>query len=186
MITSPPLSKPTSVPPKSVESVKQGIAKTAETIKQEIRRSTRIEEPSFATRANSAVLGRSTILKGHIHGSEDLTIDGEVEGSVELQEHRLIIGPNGKMNATVKARVVVVLGILHGNVETRDKLEIRKDAKMVGDVRTARVVIEDGAYFKGTIDIIRAETPKPQPAAKPQSPRLGPSSIAAAGGDIKR
>ncbi len=162
--------------------------------------------PDFS-RGSSALLGKSVIVKGEIHGREDLTIDGEVEGMIELQEHRLTIGPNAKVNATVKAREVVVLGALHGNVETRDRVEIRKEAKLVGDIRTARIVIEDGAYFKGTVDIIRAETPKPQPqpvaAPKPQpqpvasatapntgsanpSGRPGPSSIAAAGGDIKR
>ena len=112
--------------------------------------------PDFS-RGSSAVLGKSVIVKGEIHGREDLTIDGEVDGTVELQEHRLTIGANGKVNATVKAREVVVLGTLHGNVETRDKVEIRKDAKLVGDIRTARIVIEDGAFFKGSVDIIRAE-----------------------------
>ena len=158
--------------------------------------------PDFS-RGSSAVLGKSVIVKGEIHGREDLTIDGEVDGTVELQEHRLTIGANGKVNATVKAREVVVLGTLHGNVETRDKVEIRKDAKLVGDIRTARIVIEDGAFFKGSVDIIRAETPKPQPvvAPKPQPqpvasatvPNTGspnasghPGVIAAGAGDIKR
>jgi cytoskeletal protein CcmA (bactofilin family) len=150
-------------------------------------------------------LVKSVIVKGEIHGREDLTIDGEVEGSIELQEHRLTIGPNAKVNATVKAREVVVLGALHGNVETRDRVEIRKEARLVGDIRTARIMIEDGAYFKGAVDIVRAETPKPQPqpvaAPKPQpvasatvpnpgSPAASghPSSsvIAAGAGDIKR
>src|SRR5438552_4416059 len=98
------------------------------------------------------LLGKSVIVKGQIFSREDLTIDGEVEGMVELQEHRLTIGPNGKVVATIKAREVVVLGTVHGNVETRDKIEIRKDAKVVGDIRTARIVIEDGAYFKCTVD----------------------------------
>jgi len=166
----------------------------------------RSSEPhSDFSRGSSAVLGKSVIVKGEIHGREDLTIDGEVEGTIELQEHRLTIGPNAKVNATVKAREVVVLGTLHGNVETRDRVEIRKEARLVGDIRTARIVIEDGAYFKGAVDILRAETPKPQAVAAPKpqpqpvasatvpnagapnaSGRPGPSSIAAAGGDVKR
>ena len=89
---------------------------------------------------------------------------------------------------------MVVLGTIHGNVETTDKIDIRKDAKLVGDIKTARVVIEDGAYFKGNIDIVRAEVPKPQPAPKPQpvasatAPTAGTHNIAAAagGGDLKR
>jgi cytoskeletal protein CcmA (bactofilin family) len=105
--------------------------------------------------ARTAVLGKSVIVKGQIFSREDLTIDGEVEGTVELQEHRLTIGPNGKVRASVKARELVVLGTIHGNVETTDKIDIRKEAKLVGDIRTARIVIEDGAYFKGNIDIVR-------------------------------
>jgi cytoskeletal protein CcmA (bactofilin family) len=141
------------------------------------------------------VLGKSVIVKGQIFSREDLTIDGEVEGTVELQEHRLTVGPNGKVLAGIKAREVVVLGTIHGNVETTDKIDIRKDAKLLGDIRTARVVIEDGAYFKGNIDIVRAEVPKPQPAPKPQPVAsatatpvsAGAHNVAAAGGgDLKR
>ena len=95
-------------------------------------------EPGFDTaRGGTAVLGKSVIVKGQIFGREDLTIDGEVEGTVELQEHRLTVGPNGKVTASVKAREVVALGTIHGNVEARDKVEIRKEAKLVGDIRTA-------------------------------------------------
>jgi len=188
--------KPVSAPPISTEFAKEAIPmSTLPTRSGE-------PHPDFS-RGTSAVLGKSVIVKGEIHGREDLTIDGEVEGTIELQEHRLTIGANAKVSATVKAREIVVLGTLQGNVETRDKVEIRKDAKLVGDIRTARIVIEDGAYFKGTVDIVRAETPKPQAvvAPKPQpvasttvpntgspstSGRPAPSSIAAAGGDIKR
>ena len=102
-----------------------------------------------------AVIGKSVMIKGQIFSREDLTIDGEIDGSVELQEHRLTVGPNGKLQAGVKAREVVVLGTIHGNVEASDKIDIRKDARLVGDIKTARIVIEDGAYFKGSIEILR-------------------------------
>src|SRR5438552_12653519 len=85
------------------------------------------------------LLGKSVIVKGQILSREDLTIDGEVEGTVEMQEHRLTIGPNGKVRASVKAREVIVLGTLHGNVETGDRIDIRKEAKLVGDIKTARI-----------------------------------------------
>src|SRR5262245_30190828 len=85
-------------------------------------------EPS---RGGSAVLGKSVIVKGQIISRQHLTIDGEIEGTVELQEHRLTIGPNGKVTATLKAREIVILGTIHGNVEASDKLDIRKDAKLV-------------------------------------------------------
>jgi cytoskeletal protein CcmA (bactofilin family) len=145
------------------------------------------------TRGGVAILGKSVILKGQVYGREDVTIDGEVEGTVELQEHRLTVGPTGKVVATIKAREIVVLGTVQGNIETREKIEIRKDAKVVGDIRTARIVIEDGAFFKGSIDIIRAEAPKPAavPASAPKSQPVasaGTSSPAAAAsaGDVKR
>ena len=138
------------------------------------------------------MLGKSVIVKGQIFSREDLTIDGEVEGTVELQEHRLTVGPNGKVLASIKAREIVVLGTIHGNVETTDKIDIRKEAKLVGDIKTARIVIEDGAYFKGNIDIVRAEAPRPaaQPAPKPQPAPAAPApaspAMAAGAGDHKR
>ncbi len=113
------------------------------------------------------------MIKGQIFSREDLTIDGEVDGSVELHEHRLTVGPNGKLQAGVKAREVVVLGTIHGNVEASDKIDIRKDAKLVGDIKTARIVIEDGAYFKGSIDIARPEAARhrtPAPSSRNRSP----------------
>jgi cytoskeletal protein CcmA (bactofilin family) len=132
------------------------------------------------------------MLKGNIVSREDLTIDGEVEGTVELQEHRLTIGPNGKVLATVKAREVVVLGTLHGNVETRDRIHIRKDAKLVGDIRTARIEIEDGAYFKGNIDIVRTEPKagapaqaKPQGSVSPATPVGAAASATVGGGPVE-
>ena len=114
------------------------------------------------------MIGKSVMIKGQIFSREDLTIDGEVDGSVELHEHRLTVGPNGKLQAGVKAREVVVLGTIHGNVEASDKIDIRKDAKLVGDIKTSRIVIEDGAYFKGSIDIVRVESSRP--AAAPPKP----------------
>jgi len=141
-------------------------------------------EPHFdSPRRGTAVLGKSVIVKGQIFSREDLTIDGEVEGTVELQEHRLTVGPNGKVMASIKAREIVVLGTIHGNVETTDKIDIRKEAKLVGDIKTSRIVIEDGAYFKGNIDIVRAETPRPAapPAPKPQ-PAASASAASSSGG----
>ena len=179
--------KPASAPPTSSELAKEGIPMST------LPGRSSASEPHFeAHRGGQAVLDKSVIVKGQIFSREDLTIDGEVEGTVELQEHRLTVGPNGKVTASVKAREIVVLGTIHGNVETTDKIDIRKEAKLVGDIRTARIVIEDGAYFKGNIDIVRAEAPRPaaQPAPKPQSVATAPASsspaMAAGAGDHKR
>lgn len=108
------------------------------------------------------MVGKAVVVKGEIHSREDLYIDGEIQGTVDLLESKLTIGPNGKIQATIRAREVVVFGSVQGNVEATEKIDIRKEAKLVGDIRTARIVIEDGAFFKGSIDIIKAE-PKPQP-----------------------
>ncbi|MGH9611640.1 MAG: bactofilin family protein [Bryobacteraceae bacterium] len=103
---------------------------------------------------SATVLGKSVSIVGEIISQEDLTIDGDVKGSVEVRDSRLTIGPNGKLEASsLKAREVVVMGTVHGNVEALNKVFIRKDATLVGDVQTAGIVIEDGAYFKGGIDI---------------------------------
>jgi cytoskeletal protein CcmA (bactofilin family) len=115
--------------------------------------------------AGSATIGKAVMIKGQIFSREDLLIDGEVEGTVEAQDHRVTVGPNGKVQASVKAREIVVLGSIHGNVEATDKIDIRKDARLVGDIKTARIVIEDGAYFKGSIDIVKVEA-----KAKPKEP----------------
>lgn len=113
------------------------------------------------------MVGKAVVVKGEIHSREDLYIDGEIQGTVELMESKLTIGPNGRIQASVRAREVVVFGNVQGNVEALEKMEIRKDARLVGDIRTARIVIEDGAYFKGNIDILK---PEPKPAPKPATP----------------
>jgi cytoskeletal protein CcmA (bactofilin family) len=122
-------------------------------------------------RGGPASIGKAVKIVGQIFSKEDLYVDGELEGTVEALEHKVTIGPNGTVKSGVKAREVVVLGSVHGNVESTEKMEIRKDAKLVGDVRTARIVIEDGAYFKGSIDIVKPE-PKPAQKSAPSGPPI--------------
>src|SRR5579864_2907093 len=102
-----------------------------------------------------AVIGKSVMIKGQIFSREDLTIDGEVDGSVELLEHRLTIGEKGKIRADVSAQEVVVLGSIQGNVEAKEKIDIRKQASITGDIKAARIETEDGAYLKGNVDTRR-------------------------------
>jgi cytoskeletal protein CcmA (bactofilin family) len=176
--------KPASAPPTPSVLAKEGIPMST------LPGRSASEPHTEMHRGGQAALGKSVIVKGQIFSREDLTIDGEVEGTVELQEHRLTVGPNGKVIASIKAREIVVLGTIHGNVETTDKIDIRKEAKLVGDIKTARIVIEDGAYFKGNIDIVRAEAPKPQAVPKPQPVASAPApaapAMAAGAGDNKR
>lgn len=127
-----------------------------------------------------AAIGKSVVIKGQIFSREDLYLDGEIEGTVEVPEHRLTVGPHGRLQASIRAREVVVLGSVNGNVEAGEKLDIRKDARLTGDIKTGRIVIEDGAYFKGSIDIVR-EAPKPAgPQPKSQAPAPSPAAQAAA------
>ena len=103
--------------------------------------------------AEFAHIGKSVIIKGELSGSEDLYVDGQVEGSIELAGNRLIIGPHGQVRANVNAKVVIVQGKLDGNIRASERAELTKSAIAVGDITTQRVAIEEGAYFKGKVDI---------------------------------
>jgi len=115
---------------------------------------------------NTAMIGKSVKVIGQIFTKEDLYVDGDVEGTIESQENKVTVGPNGRVQASIRAREVIILGQVQGNVETSDKVDIRKDAKLVGDITTARISIEDGALFKGSIDI---KKPEPKPTAAPHA-----------------
>ena len=106
-------------------------------------------------RAEVAHIGKSVLVKGELSGSEDLYLDGEVEGSIELAGHSMTVGPNGRLRAHINARDVVVHGRVEGNVHGSERVELKKTATVTGDITTPRVVIEEGAFFKGSIDIQR-------------------------------
>jgi cytoskeletal protein CcmA (bactofilin family) len=115
-------------------------------------------------------------VKGEVQSREELYVDGEIQGSISLQ-HRLTVGPNGKIRANVTAKEVVVYGTIHGNVQSAEKIIIREKGSLVGDIKTAGIVIEDGAYFKGSIDITRAESAQ-KAAAAPQPVTERPAEMA--------
>ncbi len=115
-----------------------------------------------------ATIGKSVVVKGELSGSEDLYVDGEVEGSIALRGQTLTVGPNGRVRANVEARNVVLHGRVDGDVHATERVELRKTASLAGDISTARISIEDGAFFKGTIDIQKPE-PAPRIEAKPQA-----------------
>ncbi len=127
------------------------------------------KSPEPESSRSAATIGKAVKIIGQIFSKEDLYVDGDVEGTIECQDNKLTIGPNGKLQAAVRAREVIVLGQIKGNVEAADRIDIRKDARLVGDIKVARIVIEDGAYFKGSIDIVKVET-KVQSAAAPATP----------------
>lgn len=107
----------------------------------------------------AAAIGKTTRIKGEIYSEEELYFDGEIDGAIEVRS-LLTIGPNGKVKANIKARELVVQGTIHGDVEAADRISIMNGASIVGDVKTAGIVIEDGAYFKGGIDILRPDNAK--------------------------
>jgi cytoskeletal protein CcmA (bactofilin family) len=109
--------------------------------------------------AEIAHIGRSVIIKGELSGSEDLYVDGQVEGTIELQGNSLTVGPHGQLRADVNAKNVIVHGVLEGNVKASERTDLRKSAVVTGDIFSQKIAIEDGAYFKGKVDI-QKETPK--------------------------
>jgi cytoskeletal protein CcmA (bactofilin family) len=111
-------------------------------------------------------ISKSVVIKGELNGSEDLTIEGQVEGKIELKEHALTIGPNGKIKAQVFAKSVIVLGEVHGNVTASEKVDIRDGGSVDGDIISPRVAIAEGAHFRGSVDMQRKGS---QPAQQPQA-----------------
>ena len=114
-----------------------------------------------------ANIGKTVVIKGEVYSQEDLYLDGQVEGAIELPGNRLTVGKSGKVHAGIKAREVDVHGTVHGNITAGEKITIRSAANLVGDLRSATISIEDGAYFKGSIDIVRPPAQKPAPAPQP-------------------
>lgn len=138
-------------------------------------------------------IGKSVIIKGELNGSEDLTIEGAVEGKIELRQNILTIGPNGKIKAQVFAKSVVILGEVTGNVTASEKVDIRDNGSVDGDIAAPRVAIAEGAHFRGSIDMQRTGGPKageakaadrdkaePKAAAAPAQPANQPAPAGAA------
>jgi cytoskeletal protein CcmA (bactofilin family) len=112
-------------------------------------------------------IGKSVVIKGELNGSEDLTVEGHVEGKIELRDHVLTIGPNGKIKAQVFAKAVIVLGEVNGNVTATEKVDIRDGGSVDGDIVSPRVAIAEGAHFRGTVDMQRKGQGQGQPQARP-------------------
>ena len=109
-------------------------------------------------------------VKGEITGSESLFVDGRVEGSINLPGNRVTVGRNGQVAASITAREIVILGKVRGNAAASDRVDIRVEGSLTGDVSAARISIEDGAYFKGGIELRKVEAKPPAPAAATPAP----------------
>lgn len=117
-------------------------------------------EPQRGMERTTVNIGKSVVIKGELSGSEDLTIEGQVDGKIELRQNVLTIGPNGKIKAQVFAKSVVILGEVTGNVTASEKVDIRDNGSVDGDIAAPRVAIAEGAHFRGSIDMQRAGAPK--------------------------
>jgi len=126
-------------------------------------------------------IGRSVFIKGELTGDEDLTIEGRVEGKIELKDHNLVIGPNGKINAEINAKNVTIIGSVVGNINASDILEIKTSGSVMGDIKAPRISIADGAHFKGSVDMQRstekkADLPRVEPvklmSSDPSMPKV--------------
>ena len=135
-----------------------------------------VEAPSRpqAVTGEQATISKGLFIKGDISGSESLYIDGKVEGSVNLPGNRVTVGRNGQVAANIVAREIVVLGKVRGNMSASDRVDIRAEGSLNGDVAAARISIEDGAFFKGGID---SRKPDAKPAAQPATPAPEPVKV---------
>jgi cytoskeletal protein CcmA (bactofilin family) len=130
-----------------------------------------VRPEAIATMEKDTVnIGKSVIIKGELNGSEDLTIEGQVEGTIELREHVLTIGPNGKIRAQVFAKAVIVLGEVTGNVTASEKVDIRDNGSVDGDIVSPKIAIAEGAHFRGSVDMQRKATPHPVKPAGATAP----------------
>lgn len=138
---------------------------------------------------DQATIGKGLLIKGEITGSESLFIDGKVEGSINLPGNRVTVGRNGQVAASISAREIVVLGKIKGNVAASDRVDIRAEGALTGDVTAARISIEDGAFFKGGIDIRRTEAKATSAASSPAAapaPTPAPAPAPAASEPVKQ
>ena len=129
-----------------------------------------------------ATIGRTLVIKGEISGSEALYIDGRIEGKINLPDNRVTIGRNSTVQANITAREVVVMGKVNGNIECTDRVDIRSEGSVTGDVSTVRISVEDGAVMKGGIEVRSSDRKQNQPQAKPsetQKPAEAPKAMAA-------
>jgi cytoskeletal protein CcmA (bactofilin family) len=146
-------------------------------------------EPVFDTERDIVNIGKSVVIKGELNGSEDLVIEGQIEGTIHLPDHILTIGPNGQIKAQLFAKSVIVLGHVTGNISATEKVDIRDNGSVDGDLIAPRVAIAEGAHFRGSIDMQRkssasatAAKPAAQPVAAAQAVAAAPHAAASSHG----
>jgi len=118
--------------------------------------------PAFQSKPAHANIGQSLFIKGEVTGSEDLTVEGRVEGKIDLKDHNLTIGPNGRVHAEIHAKNITIIGEVTGNVVADEKVDLTDSGRLVGDIRAPRIAVSDGAQFKGSVDMVQSATEKQQ------------------------
>ena len=113
--------------------------------------------PAFQTKPAHANIGQSLFIKGEVTGSEDLTVEGRVEGKIDLKDHNLTIGPNGRVHAEIHAKNITIIGEVTGNVVADEKVDLTDSGRLVGDIRAPRIAVSDGAQFKGSVDMVQSK-----------------------------
>jgi cytoskeletal protein CcmA (bactofilin family) len=175
--------KPKPAPAPSATPVTSGAMPATSSARHEVR-PVENRMPEIPRTAN-AHIGKSVVIKGQLSGSEDLYLDGEVEGTVDLPGHTLTIGPSGRIRANISARIVSIQGTVTGNVRGSDKVELKNSAVLTGDIATKRIAIDDGAFFKGGVDIQKESAPE-RPAstgsAGPTASSTGSAAPSSSGG----
>ncbi len=164
-------------PSTPAEPARPGAAGTPSTPNFEAPRPTAAGAPGATATGEQATIGKSLVIKGELTGSESLYIDGKVEGAITLPGNRVTVGRNGQVAANISAREIVVLGKVRGNCQASDRVDIRSEGSLTGDVIAARISIEDGAFFKGGIDIRKpgsGDTPKVPGAATTETAKPEP------------
>ncbi len=147
-----PTNQPNTTPARPAEQERPSMPPTTSPVSE----TAATPRPLATSAADQATIGKSLVIKGEVTGSESLYIDGRVEGSINLAGNRVTVGRNGVVSANINAREIVVLGKVKGNLTASDRVDIRSDGSLTGDVVAARISIEDGAFFKGGIDIRKA------------------------------
>jgi cytoskeletal protein CcmA (bactofilin family) len=137
---------------------------------------------SVSSPIEQASIGRSLVIKGEVSGSESLYIDGRIEGSLNFADHRVTVGRNGHVDANINAREVVIMGTVKGNIQCGDRVDIRAEGSLTGDIVTQRISVEDGAMLTGSVQVRSIEQKKSKDGSKSQSEEQ-PKSMAASAGN---
>ncbi len=130
-----------------------------------------------------AAIGKSVQIRGELQGSEDLLVDGMVEGTIALKEGRLTIGPNARVKANVSARDIVVMGAIEGNLQASGRIELRTGCRVTGDLKSARLSVEEGATYSGRVDLLKPPSDQPASVATPQATPQAAAPERPAGGN---